>query len=166
MAQRPQWIKIPNLAASYQLGSGRAFKSARSELNSVRLHGGEFITGRITEVKASATRKAEGRSCDNPARTLDEFFSIFERFDLNNGKRSARCFLGIALKPEVDVTRHRARIRRSKVRHRKAERTGVKGFRGARGSYGKFDEANSIGHWHALLLVAAPRSLAAATPKY
>lgn len=115
-------------------------------LNSVRLHGGELIAGRIAEVKASATRKAESCLCDNSARSLDKRFSCFEGFDLNNRQGSARSFSGVGLKPKVHVSGHRARIRRTKVSHRKAEGLGVKRFCGAGGPGGKFDEADSISH--------------------
>ena len=115
-------------------------------MDSVRLHGGEFIAGRVSEVKASATWKAESCFGDNSARSLDERFSCFERFDLNNWQGSARSFFGIGLKPKVYVSGHRARIGRTKLSHREAERDSVERFCGADGSGWKFDERNSIGH--------------------
>jgi hypothetical protein len=113
---------------------------------SIRLHGGEFIAGRVTEVKPLAAWKAESGFCDNSARSLDERFSCFERVDLNNRQGRARSLFDVGLKPKVYVSGHRARICRTKVGHRKAERVGVKRFYGAGGSDWKFDETDSISH--------------------
>jgi hypothetical protein len=115
-------------------------------LNSVRLHGGELIAGGVSEVKASATRKAEGCFCDNSSPSLDERFSRLERFDLNNRQGSARGLFGVGLKPEVYVPGHRARIGRTKVTHREAECVRVERLCGAGGSDWKFDETDSISH--------------------